>query len=347
MFKIFFLVEYFNMSKKELAFSIVSFLKSEVESETLNADGIEGLEVAIQCIESAYGLEGFKPEHDINLLNVFSAATEQDSSKVLRDKLLADDLKNKGNEFMKTEQYDEAIDSYTKAIELDSKNAVYYCNRAAAWTKLNNNQRAILDCEHAINIDPTYSKAYGRLGLVYMTEKQFDKAVANYKKALSIEPSNQSYKSNLEHSERSLSGAKSTQPPTPNPANPLAGLDLGALLNNPAVMSMAQSFMQNPQMQNMFANLMGGAAAPSSAPIPPAAQTAPVTSTTQQNTFSSQHPTNIPISPDLDMGNIMNAASLFAEQMRQQNPELAANLSAQFQQGHQHRNPNPQNPPDK
>ena len=30
--------------KKELALSIVSFLKSEVENESLNADGIEGLE---------------------------------------------------------------------------------------------------------------------------------------------------------------------------------------------------------------------------------------------------------------------------------------------------------------
>lgn len=53
---------------------------------------------------------------------------------------------------------------FLRAIELDGRNAVYYCNRAAAQSKLNNHQAAIDDCKQAIAIDPQYSKAYGRLG---------------------------------------------------------------------------------------------------------------------------------------------------------------------------------------
>lgn len=34
-----------------------------------------------------------------------------------------------GNELMKEERYQEAITSYTQAINLDGRNAVYYCNR--------------------------------------------------------------------------------------------------------------------------------------------------------------------------------------------------------------------------
>jgi small glutamine-rich tetratricopeptide repeat-containing protein alpha len=51
-----------------------------------------------------------------------------------------------------------------RAIELDGRNAVYFCNRAAAHSKLNQHQFAIDDCKKAITIDPLYSKAYGRMG---------------------------------------------------------------------------------------------------------------------------------------------------------------------------------------
>ena len=53
-----------------------------------------------------------------------------------------------------------------RAIELDGRNAVYYCNRAAAHSKLNQQQAAIDDCGVAISIDPAYSKAYGRMGYI-------------------------------------------------------------------------------------------------------------------------------------------------------------------------------------
>lgn len=97
---------------------------------------------------------------------------------------------------MKEENYASAVECYTKAIDLDLRNAVYYCNRcesavtaelraplgarwglsasctpllcnlcrAAAHSKLGNYTEATVDCERAIRIDPAYSKAYGRMG---------------------------------------------------------------------------------------------------------------------------------------------------------------------------------------
>jgi small glutamine-rich tetratricopeptide repeat-containing protein alpha len=41
----------------------------------------------------------------------------------------ADRLKGEGNVFMKEEKYEEALECYSKAIEQDGQNAVYYCNR--------------------------------------------------------------------------------------------------------------------------------------------------------------------------------------------------------------------------
>jgi small glutamine-rich tetratricopeptide repeat-containing protein alpha len=34
---------------------------------------------------------------------------------------------------MKQEKFKEALEQYNKAIEIDASNAVYYCNRAAAY----------------------------------------------------------------------------------------------------------------------------------------------------------------------------------------------------------------------
>lgn len=43
-----------------------------------------------------------------------------------------------GNNHMKEENYSSAVDCYTKAIELDQRNAVYYCNRWTFWYRTEN-----------------------------------------------------------------------------------------------------------------------------------------------------------------------------------------------------------------
>lgn len=45
------------------------------------------------------------------------------------DKTEAERLKNAGNEFMKAEQYIDAVNSYTQSVEKDPNNAIYFSNR--------------------------------------------------------------------------------------------------------------------------------------------------------------------------------------------------------------------------
>lgn len=67
---------------------------------------------------------------------------------------------------MSSKQFDEAIDSYTKAIELDSTSPVYYSNRAAAYSSKSDHLSAVSDAEKAIEVNPSFVKAYHRLGSV-------------------------------------------------------------------------------------------------------------------------------------------------------------------------------------
>ena len=52
-------------------------------------------------------------------------------------------MKNKGNDAFKNQRYEEAIDFYTKAIELDSSDVSFYSNRAACYLNLKKYDEAL------------------------------------------------------------------------------------------------------------------------------------------------------------------------------------------------------------
>lgn len=71
-------------------------------------------------------------------------------------------LKSKANEELNNDRFQKSVDLYSKAIELDSSNAILYSNRSLAYFKLESYGLAIQDATRAIEIDPNYAKAYYR-----------------------------------------------------------------------------------------------------------------------------------------------------------------------------------------
>ncbi|XP_071693639.1 small glutamine-rich tetratricopeptide repeat-containing protein 2-like [Rutidosis leptorrhynchoides] len=116
--------------------------------------------------------------------------------EVLSVKNLADIFKSKGNDAMMLfKEYPFAIFSYTVAIALCGDNAIYYCNRAAAYTQTKQYTEAISDCQKAIELDSSYRKAYSRLGSVYFAQGKYNDAIhKGFKKALQLDPDNESMK---------------------------------------------------------------------------------------------------------------------------------------------------------
>lgn len=203
------------MAVKGLVAAIIQFLTQQLEDGNITEESRESLEVAIQCLESAYNVQASDVQANFNLLKVYKNTVEStkpqpdkeatpDKEAMPEEKAEAERLKNEGNAYMKAEKHQEAIASYTKAIELNGANAVYYCNRAAAYSKIGNYEQAISDCKAALTIDPTYSKAHGRLGLAYCSLNRLAEAGDSYKKALEMEPDNESYKYNLHVAEERL-----------------------------------------------------------------------------------------------------------------------------------------------
>lgn len=89
--------------------------------------------------------------------------------------------KDKGNAFLKDHHFNEAIEAYTKAIELDASNPIFFSNRAQVHIRLENYGSAIADCDSALQLDPNMVKAMYRKGVSQMAILQYKEAQTNFK----------------------------------------------------------------------------------------------------------------------------------------------------------------------
>ncbi|XP_022118670.1 small glutamine-rich tetratricopeptide repeat-containing protein alpha-like [Pieris rapae] len=226
---------------KAVAAGIVNFLKQQLDGDTLSLESRESIEVAAQCIETAYELTSEQLSKGMDLLQLM----RQQTSNPVADLAEAEKLKNEGNELMKTEQFREAMEKYSKAIEIDPRNSVYFCNRAAAHFKLGEHEGAVADCMAALALQPNYGKAHGRLGLALTALDRHVEARIAFARAVQLEPDNESYKDNLRIAEEKIA-QRGGRP----------SMDLGGLLQNPALLNMATEMLSDPNMQNMLSGLM-------------------------------------------------------------------------------------------
>lgn len=95
-------------------------------------------------------------------------------------------LKDKGNDAFKRGDNKEAIDFYTKAIEMDPDNHIFYSNRSAAYMKEDYISKAFHDGLKCVELAPKWSKGYNRLGVAQQGLKRFIQAIDTIKKGMTI-----------------------------------------------------------------------------------------------------------------------------------------------------------------
>lgn len=310
--------------------SIACFLQHEIDSMSHLSEITESLEVAKQCIETAFHFSVANVTNAIDLplaLDFYSKAQAkltrtQPSAESLS---MAETLKNQGNLCMKEDKFEEAVACYTKAIELSPDTAVFYCNRAAAYSRLNKHQKAIDDCKIALEIDPQYSKAYGRMGIAYSSLENHAKAVECYRKSLELDPTNVNCQQNLSVAEERLRNSTSdVQEPTS-----LGGFDLNSILNNPMMQNMARQFLTDPNAQNMMTSLLRNTFGVSETGQTPATQTsAPVNNSNEPQNQTG--PTQVDGSLPGNMDDFLRLGQQLAQQLQTSNPQLVNQLRQTF-----------------
>ncbi|KAJ3632088.1 hypothetical protein Zmor_022113 [Zophobas morio] len=109
----------------------------------------------------------------------------------LRETFLeAEEFKKLGNDFYKEKKYEDAIDCYTKAIELDSNNAIYLANRAMAYLKTEAYGYALADSSKAIELDPHYLKGYYRRASANLALNKYKESLKDFQTITKLAPKN-------------------------------------------------------------------------------------------------------------------------------------------------------------
>ncbi|XP_022881121.1 hsp70-Hsp90 organizing protein 3-like [Olea europaea var. sylvestris] len=106
------------------------------------------------------------------------------------DPKIADEEREKGNQYFKEQNYPEAVKHYTESLKRNPKDPKAYSNRAACYTKLGALPEGLKDAEKCIELDPRFAKGYTRKGAVQFFMKEYEKALETYQEGLRHDPQN-------------------------------------------------------------------------------------------------------------------------------------------------------------
>ncbi|KAK0742142.1 hypothetical protein B0T21DRAFT_327692 [Apiosordaria backusii] len=203
-------------SKQRLALAICDFLSSSLKDGTLREEDSDNIDIAINCITEAFSVD-FSDKAAVssaigsqNLLQIYSVyeklknvtapSSSQSSSSTTtsapppsttavseEQKKQAEALKSKGNAAMAQKDYPTAINYYTQALSLHPGNAIFLSNRAAAHSAARDHESAKADAEAAVAIEPTYTKAWSRLGLARFALGDAKGSMEAYQKGIEYE----------------------------------------------------------------------------------------------------------------------------------------------------------------
>ena len=107
--------------------------------------------------------------------------------------LTPDEHKEIGNKAFAAQNFEEAVNQYSLAIDRSGPqlNHIYFSNRANAYLSLKEYQKCVDDCKQAIQIEPAFVKAHYRMVRALFNMDLLEEAKQAAETALAIDPSNE------------------------------------------------------------------------------------------------------------------------------------------------------------
>jgi len=198
---------------------------------------------------------------------------EQPTSKRLKPTMTtaAEEFKTKGNAALQAGNTSDAISFYTKAINEDGSNHVYYSNRSAAYLKQGDANNALDDAISCLGLDPEFAKGYSRKGAALHGLKRYNDAIATYEEGLRKFPEDPGLKSGLAQVQKEKDGPAVDSGGLFNPAmmaQMYGDPKLAPFLADPAIMAKVKMIQANPnllptmlsdpKMMEFLSAMMGG-----------------------------------------------------------------------------------------
>jgi small glutamine-rich tetratricopeptide repeat-containing protein alpha len=283
-------------TKQRLALAIIEFLNTSLTDGTLSEDDRESIEVATNCISESYKVDptDATPKDSQSLLGIYGVYEKLKSKPSTpatpatpaagpsdEQKKEAEGLKSQGNSAMALKDYPKAISLYSKALAIIPGNPIFLSNRAAAYSASKDHESARADAEAAVAADPTYTKAWSRLGLAKFALGDAQGSMEAYEQGIKHEgnggslPMQKGYETAKKQVEELANegdedevaergaGARAGAGGMPDLASMFGGggaggggmPDLSSIMSNPMFASMAQNLMSNPDaLNNIMSN---------------------------------------------------------------------------------------------
>jgi tetratricopeptide (TPR) repeat protein len=123
---------------------------------------------ALKDLKAAISRDSNNSEYHFQLGRLLAAAKNNDGallaySNSIKFRATSNGFLNRGNVYADMRQYSQAMSDYDEAIRLDSRNKYAWGGRASLFDRFGDKQRAISDFRYALSIDPSYT--YAKEGL--------------------------------------------------------------------------------------------------------------------------------------------------------------------------------------
>lgn len=107
------------------------------------------------------------------------------------------EFKDAGNEHFKQQQWEKAIEAYSKGLALPGEalegntRGILYSNRSQCYIKLGDYQQAVQDADESLKLMPTHCKSLLRRATAYEQLGKHKEALSDFVKLVKLEPQNQ------------------------------------------------------------------------------------------------------------------------------------------------------------
>lgn len=95
---------------------------------------------------------------------------------------------NLGLQSAQNGNYEQAIEHFTKSIELNPTDAISLNNRGNVYLSIGELDKAIKDYNRSIGFQPDFALAWMNRGNAYLNKKELDQAIENYSQAIELDP---------------------------------------------------------------------------------------------------------------------------------------------------------------
>ena len=138
--------------------------------------------VIIETLEKSFGIRG---QQLFNDLAGFARINGHDQPY---DKLLSEDYVVLSIAFHQRGEHEQALESWTRAIELAPQRADLYNSRGASKSILRDHLGAIADFDKAIKLDPQLAVAFNNRGAAKKESNDIPGAIDDYNRAIDLDP---------------------------------------------------------------------------------------------------------------------------------------------------------------